>query len=122
METFHKGEIYWMTTPTEAPFPAPPMPETGATDRMVYLWVSDFMFNTLAYAAQTNIYLQYNITAADLPASARGVLNTTCTGVIPQCIGGPIPARPYHSHKLKIKGDLKWSPEEHHMRRRPRRT
>ncbi|XP_052230037.1 lipopolysaccharide-binding protein-like isoform X2 [Dreissena polymorpha] len=93
METFHKGEIYWKTTPSEhAPFPAPPMPETGATDRMLYLWVSDFMFNTLAYAAQTNRYLQYNITAPDLPASARGFLNTTCAGVIPTCIGSLIPA------------------------------
>ncbi|KAH3787315.1 hypothetical protein DPMN_165436 [Dreissena polymorpha] len=52
------------------------MPETGATDRMVYLWVSDFMFNTLAYAAQTNIYLQYNITAADVSNMLKQAHNT----------------------------------------------
>ncbi|KAH3849878.1 hypothetical protein DPMN_092282 [Dreissena polymorpha] len=93
METFHKGEIYWKTTPsTEAPFTAPSMPENRDTDRMLYFYISDYMFNTLFFAAQSNRYLQLNITASDLPASARGVLNTTCAGVIPTCIGGLIPA------------------------------
>lgn len=92
METFHKGEIYWLNDTTEAPFSAQPMKDSSATLNMMYLWVSDYIFETIAYNAQKHNFLMYNLTAKDLPADQRGVLNTTCEGFIPKCVGKLIPA------------------------------
>lgn len=93
METFHKGEIYWLADPkTEAPVTPPPMKDSSATQNMMYLWVSDYIFATIAYVAQKHNYLKYNLTAKDLPPDSRGVLNTSCDGFIPKCVGKLIPA------------------------------
>ncbi|KAK3597547.1 hypothetical protein CHS0354_018144 [Potamilus streckersoni] len=89
METFHKGEIFWLGDETDAPFEPPTMADIGDTQKMMYLWISDYMFNTLGYAAQMHNYLVRNITAADLPPDERGILNTTCTSFI--CLGSLIP-------------------------------
>ncbi|XP_053402306.1 lipopolysaccharide-binding protein-like [Mercenaria mercenaria] len=92
METFHKGEIFWLSSPTtESPLIPPPMPTNTDTDSMLYLWVSDYMFDTIGYTAQKHGFLVYNMTQKDLPPSGRGVLNTTCDGFIPKCIGKLIP-------------------------------
>ncbi|KAL3859700.1 hypothetical protein ACJMK2_009905 [Sinanodonta woodiana] len=86
---------------TEAPFDPPTMVDIGDTQRMMYLWISDYMFNTLGYAAQMHNYLARNITAADCSPivkyssfisaapDQRGILNTTCTSFI--CLGNLIP-------------------------------
>lgn len=93
METFHKGEIYWLTdNKTEAPMSAPPMKDSSASLSMMYLWVSDYIFETIGYVAQKNNFLVYNLTTKDLPPASRGVLNTTCEGFIPKCVGKLIPA------------------------------
>ena len=76
----YQGEYYWKTTPfTEAPFTAPCMPANGATDRMLYFYISDYMFNTLFYAAQSNRYLQLNITASDVSNAFKPAY---CTRVV----------------------------------------
>ncbi|XP_033754785.1 lipopolysaccharide-binding protein-like [Pecten maximus] len=90
METYHKGEIDWKSAPAPPPFEAPPLPPWDDTSRMMYVWVSDFMMNSLLYQAQHHNFLAYNLTAQDLPESQRGVLNTTCTSSL--CIGNFIPA------------------------------
>lgn len=90
METYHKGEIDWKSAPSPPPFHAPPLPPWNDTSRMMYVWVSDYMMNSLLYQAQKHNFLSYNMTAQDLPAGSRGVLNTTCTDSI--CIGNFIPA------------------------------
>ncbi|XP_021357965.1 lipopolysaccharide-binding protein-like [Mizuhopecten yessoensis] len=89
METYHKGEIDWKSAPSPPPFQAPTLPQWNDTSRMMYLWVSDFMINSLFYQAQQHNLLSYNLTAQDLPKSTRGVLNTTCTSSL--CIGNFIP-------------------------------
>nr|ACS72242.1 LBP/BPI protein [Azumapecten farreri] len=89
METYHKGEIDWKSAPAPPPFRAPSLPPWKDTGRMMYLWVSDFMMNSLFYQAQQHNLLSYNLTAKDLLESESGVLNTTCTGS--QCIGHLIP-------------------------------
>ncbi|KAK3580325.1 hypothetical protein CHS0354_003560 [Potamilus streckersoni] len=89
METFHEGEIFWLGDETDAPFEPPTMADIGDTQKMMYLWISDYMFNTLGYAAQMHNYLVRNITAADLPSDKRGILNTTCTSFA--CLGNLIP-------------------------------
>ncbi|XP_062595850.1 lipopolysaccharide-binding protein-like [Saccostrea cucullata] len=82
METYHKGEVYWKADPREAPFPVPPLLNFNDTSRMMYLWMSDFLFNSMAYNAYKYNKLQYNVTNKDLPS---GVLNTTCPKT--NCIG-----------------------------------
>nr|ARV86002.1 bactericidal/permeability-increasing protein 1 [Sinohyriopsis cumingii] len=89
METFHKGEISWLGDEREAPFQPHTLADIGDTQKMMYLWISDYMFNTLGYAAQMHNYLVLNITAADLPPNQRGILNTTCTSFL--CFGNLIP-------------------------------
>nr|ACQ72916.1 bactericidal permeability increasing protein [Crassostrea gigas] len=87
METYHKGEVYWNAVPVDAPFAAPPLLKSSDTSRMMYIWLSDYVFNTMSYNALKYNQLQYNVTNKDLPF---GVLNTTC----PQstCIGKIIKA------------------------------
>ncbi|XP_061179712.1 lipopolysaccharide-binding protein-like [Saccostrea echinata] len=82
METYHKGEVYWSANPREAPFPVPPLLKSNDTSRMMYLWMSDFLFNSMSYNAYKYDKLQYNVTNKDLPS---GVLNTTCPKTT--CIG-----------------------------------
>lgn len=93
MDTFHKGEIYWLTdNTTEAPMSPPPIKDSSVVQNMMYLWVSDYIFETIAYVAQKHNFLVYNLTTKDLPPASRGVLNTTCEGFIPKCVGKLIPA------------------------------
>ncbi|XP_053402846.1 lipopolysaccharide-binding protein-like [Mercenaria mercenaria] len=90
METFHKGEIFWLSSPTtESPLIPPPMPTNTDTDSMLYLWVSDYMFDTIGYTAQKHGFLVYNITQKNLPPCLSGLLDTTCDGF--KCIGKIIP-------------------------------
>ncbi|KAK3103467.1 hypothetical protein FSP39_019464 [Pinctada imbricata] len=88
IETYHKGEIYWAKSKTEAPFTPAPFPQFNETSKMLYLWVSDYTFNSIAYQAQNNQFLQYNLTQNDLPDSVKPLLNTTCSDI---CIGKIIP-------------------------------
>ncbi|OWF48179.1 Lipopolysaccharide-binding protein [Mizuhopecten yessoensis] len=101
METYHKGEIDWKSAPAPPPFRAPSLPPWKDTSRMMYLWVSDFMMNSLFYQAQQHNLLSYNLTAQDLPENAQGVLNTTCTSSL--CIGNLIPElNKYPSCQLEL--------------------
>ncbi|XP_056022632.1 lipopolysaccharide-binding protein-like [Ostrea edulis] len=86
METYHKGEVYWKANPHEAPLPVPPLLKSSDTSKMMYIWASDFLFNSMSYTAYKYQQLQYNVTNKDLPG---GVLNTTCSTLV--CIGKFIP-------------------------------
>lgn len=85
METYHKGEVDWYGGHENIPFDAPPLPAGTDSSKMLYLWLSDFLFNTMSYTAFTNGLLTHNVTEKNLPG---GVLNTTCKTM---CIGKLIP-------------------------------
>ena len=89
LETYHKGEFYWASSISEAPFDPISMPAFNSTQKMFYIWMSDYTFNTLTYQAQKHGMLAYNLTQKDLPAKAKDFLNTTCNGI--PCIGKIIP-------------------------------
>ena len=89
LETYHKGEFYWASSISEAPFDPISMPAFSSTQKMFYIWMSDYTFNTLTYQAQKHGMLAYNLTQKDLPAQAKDFLNTTCNGI--PCIGKIIP-------------------------------
>ncbi|KAK6177989.1 hypothetical protein SNE40_012838 [Patella caerulea] len=102
METHHKGEIFWNGDKTEAPFQPEPIPENKDTSKMVYLWLSDYMANSMGYTALKHGYLKYNFSSQDLPPANRSILNTTCTGL--KCIGIIIPqiGKMYPNSQLKL--------------------
>ncbi|XP_033754787.1 bactericidal permeability-increasing protein-like [Pecten maximus] len=89
MESYHKGEIDWKSSPAPPPFTAPPLPPRNDTSRMMYVWVSDFMLNSMLYQGQLHKFFAYNLTAQDLPLANRSALNTTCHTLL--CIGNLIP-------------------------------
>lgn len=89
METFHQGEMTWAKNPKTPPFSPLPLPDYPSTDRMLYLWVGQYVPESFLYAAQVNGFLQYSVNPSDLPQDQRVFLNTTCTGI---CIGNVIPA------------------------------
>ena len=57
-----QGEFYNRNHPQEAPFPPPPLPGVQATERMMYLWLSDYMADTAGYVYQKAGVLQYQMT------------------------------------------------------------
>lgn len=89
LESYHKGEFDWKSAPAPPPFQAPPLPAWNDTSRMMYVWASDYMVNSLLYQGQTHKFFAYNLTAQDLPAANRSALNTTCHTLL--CIGNLIP-------------------------------
>ena len=65
-----KGELFWKTDPVEAPFSPTSLPESSESSRMLYLWLTPYMANTLGYVALQHGILKYNLTAKDV--SMRG--------------------------------------------------
>lgn len=61
-----QGEVYWNADPVEAPFAAPPLLKYPDTSRMMYIWLSDFLFNSMSYNAFKYNRLQYNVTKKDV--------------------------------------------------------
>lgn len=103
METFHKGEVLWASSMKDAPLPVPAMPDNVKPQKMLYLFVSDYLFNSLSYQSQIHGVLRYNLTAKDLPPSNRAVLNTTCLQGV--CIGELIPqiAQKYPNKQVELR-------------------
>jgi hypothetical protein len=60
------GEIFDKANPTECPSPKQDMPETVDSDKMVTLWITEYMLNTAGYAYQNAGFLQYNLTNDDV--------------------------------------------------------
>ncbi|XP_050397637.1 lipopolysaccharide-binding protein [Patella vulgata] len=102
METHHKGEIFWNGDKTEAPFQPEPIPENNDKSKMVYLWLSDYMANSMGYTALKHGYLKYNFSSQDLPPENQSKLNTTCRGS--KCIGKLVPpiGKKYPNCQLKL--------------------
>ena len=58
------------------------MKDSSATQNMMYLWVSDYIFETISYVAQKHNFLVYNLTAKDVSRSfiVRLGKNKLCLG------------------------------------------
>ena len=59
---FLQGEFYNRNHPQEAPFSPPSLPGVQATDRMMYLWLTDYMADTAGYVYLKAGLLQYEMT------------------------------------------------------------
>ena len=54
---------YFIDDPREPPFhPQPMPPHTNVTDKMIYLYISDYVINSAAYAAYLSGKLVYTVT------------------------------------------------------------
>ncbi len=61
----HKGEVFDITDPVEAPFAVEPLPALpDSLPRMMYIWVTGYVTETLGFAYQRAGVLVYTITAA----------------------------------------------------------
>jgi len=88
LESFHKGEFFYATDPTEAPFQPAPLPSPPATDHMVTFWVSEYVVNTAGYVLHKHGAMKGIFTKNDLPPDEKDFLDTTCPH---QCIGKIVP-------------------------------
>ncbi|CAG2208613.1 LBP [Mytilus edulis] len=82
-----KGEVFWTMNRTEAPFAPSPMATITDNKKMVYLTVSDYIFNSMGYQAHAHGLLMYNLTSQKMRGD-DDLLNTTCKDT---CIGKLIP-------------------------------
>ena len=64
LESCHKGEVFWKADPGQRPpfLPAPLPMSIAMPSKMVYIWASDHVINSLSYAAFRHGLLQYNLT------------------------------------------------------------
>ncbi len=58
--------MYWKGDSKECPFTPAPLPTQSTTSKMLYLWISEYMGNSLAYTGYKHGFLQYNLTAKDV--------------------------------------------------------
>ncbi|VDH92044.1 lipopolysaccharide-binding protein [Mytilus galloprovincialis] len=82
-----KGEIFWKSDKSEAPFTPPAMATITDNKKMVYITLSEYIFNTMTYQAHKHNILVFNLTSQNIK-SKDDALNTTCTDI---CIGKLIP-------------------------------
>jgi lipopolysaccharide-binding protein len=87
IESFHKGEFFYATDLTEAPFQPALLPSLPPTEHMVTFCVSEYVLDTAGYVFQKHGGLSRNFTRKDLPADNKDLLNTTCSGFFSACIG-----------------------------------
>ncbi|XP_019854891.1 PREDICTED: bactericidal permeability-increasing protein-like isoform X1 [Amphimedon queenslandica] len=77
IETDHKGEFFLIAHPSEAPFTPNPLPPVNASDKMIYVWITEYLVNTAGFVYQESGILAYNITADQIPSSFPISLNTS---------------------------------------------
>ncbi|KHN81128.1 Lipopolysaccharide-binding protein [Toxocara canis] len=96
-ETQQRGEIRYEDGIQNAPFFPPPMRTTNDSDRMLYLFGSEYLFNSLLFHAYEGNRLLLEIDETSLPAQYKGLVRTSCaneTGgdfIASLCFGKLIP-------------------------------
>ncbi|KAH9507639.1 hypothetical protein Btru_053310 [Bulinus truncatus] len=103
LQCSNKGEFFWKTdTKTERPFSPAPLPDDVDNSKMVYLWISEYTAQTLAYVAHIHDFLQYKLTKNLLPKKWAGLLDTSCNGTL--CAGSVFPqlAQKFPNSELQI--------------------
>ncbi|KAK2166772.1 hypothetical protein LSH36_35g01053 [Paralvinella palmiformis] len=90
VDVLFKGVVYDRDNPEDPPFYPPEIGNHDDDDnRMIYLYVTDYLINSAFYATFRRGMMNYNITPEIVPEEFRGYLNTTCMGDI--CIGTIFP-------------------------------
>ena len=87
VELRHKGEIFWEGDPVHPPFGPERMPDLSPTSKMVYIWLSDYVFNSLLYTTYTHGVLEHNLTRS---MTSNKKVPSQCVG--PLCQQGKMAA------------------------------
>jgi len=88
IQSSHKGEVFYTGDFTEAPFSASPI-LTGTPDRMLTVFITDQVFNTLGHVLQEHDILSYIVTKNDVPKNFRNFFATDCPSGT--CVGTLFP-------------------------------
>ncbi|VDK19708.1 unnamed protein product [Anisakis simplex] len=97
-ETQQSGEIRYDDNPRRTPFFPSPMRTTNDSDRMLYFYGSEYLFNSLLFHAYEGNRLMLEIDESSLPPTYKPLLWTSCakpTGgnfLATFCLGKLIPA------------------------------
>ena len=80
-----KGEFMSAAKPVELPMAPPALPAPSKTDRMIYVWLTEYVANTAGYVYQAAGVLAYNITpdkvrqcSVKSRSATRTILITSC--------------------------------------------
>ncbi|WKY03300.1 hypothetical protein Q1695_004780 [Nippostrongylus brasiliensis] len=99
IETHQRGEIRYSTNDEATPFFPKPMYTDSNSDRMLYFYGSDYIFNSLLYHAYQGNKLSIKLDKDNLSKKYRGFIRTTCGGGADAgdftssiCVGKLIPA------------------------------
>ena len=60
--SIQQGEFMSAVKPVEAPMSAEPIPAPTGTDKMMYVWLTDYVANTAGYVYTIAGQLAYNVT------------------------------------------------------------
>lgn len=77
LNIMHKGEVFATGHHTEAPDPIPDIAMDTDKSRMFFVWISDYVINSLGYVLHDNGFLRYNVTNKDVPPGSKLSLNTS---------------------------------------------
>ncbi|CAJ0959412.1 unnamed protein product, partial [Mesorhabditis belari] len=97
-ETQMKGEVRYENSDYSTPFYPKPMHTPESSERMLYFYGSDYLFNSLLYHAYQKNKLNIEMSVNNLPDRYKGLLRTSCTRRRTRdlnggyCIGRLIPA------------------------------
>ncbi|KAL3077551.1 hypothetical protein niasHS_012257 [Heterodera schachtii] len=103
-ETQQRGELRYADSPSPIPFYPRPIPTDKDSDRMLYLYASDYTLNSMLYHAYQMERLTIRVNEASLPQMYRGFVRTTCPDIEQVngdflqsiCVGKLIPAMAKH--------------------------
>ncbi|KAI6181005.1 LBP / BPI / CETP family protein [Aphelenchoides besseyi] len=87
-ETQQSGELKYNHTIGSAPFFPRPIPVDHDSDRMLYLYGSEYTLNSLLYHAYESDRLMIKIEQSTLPSMYRGFVRTSCSDSTPVSAGG----------------------------------
>ncbi|KAK6752480.1 hypothetical protein RB195_003731 [Necator americanus] len=98
IETHQRGEIRYSSNNEPTPFYPKAMYTDNDSDRMLYFYGSDFLFNSLLYHAYQTNKLSIKLDKNNLSKKYRGFVATTCNGGVAGgdftssiCVGKLIP-------------------------------
>uniref|UniRef100_A0A914WDW2 Uncharacterized protein n=1 Tax=Plectus sambesii TaxID=2011161 RepID=A0A914WDW2_9BILA len=100
-ETQQRGEVRYTNSRARTPFFPKAMNTTDESERMLYIYGSDYLFNSMLYHAYQNDRLTMKLEKSSIPPEYSGFLRTTCTldgaskstNVFDKvCVGSLIPA------------------------------
>uniref|UniRef100_A0A7E4ZUG4 BPI2 domain-containing protein n=1 Tax=Panagrellus redivivus TaxID=6233 RepID=A0A7E4ZUG4_PANRE len=77
-ETQQRGELTYTDSASRTPFFPKPMPTEADSERMLYLYGSEYTLNSLLYHAYENDRLTMSLEESALPDKFKGFIKTTC--------------------------------------------